>query len=131
MIEVLISIMLVAIICSSFLSVALTGRMSAERVKRRAAALFAVRRVSEALKAYVTADPALAAGPGGGFDGWRLPGDQSGLSALAAGRHPLDPVIWAAELAPVSGRVEYDVAVRMTPSGPEPTVTFKIGWDEP
>lgn len=109
----------------------LTERAAAGLTERRAAAADAVRRLAEELSPYVTADPALAAGPGKGFDGWSLPGDLSGKRALEAGEHGLDPAAWSAALIPYGGVLSYTVAVRETPSGPQPDVSFRVTWEEP
>lgn len=131
LVEVIVSVLLVAIMATSFMSIALTSRTDRGRLARRAAADASVRRVAESLSAYVTADRTLARGPGSGFDGWTLPGDSSGLRALDAGHHPLDPSAWAPALEEAGGTIAYDVTVRATPSGPQPTVAFRVDWSEP
>lgn len=131
LIEVIIATLLFALVAVPVMSVALTGRMSSGRFDRRVAAAAAMRSMSESLKAYVTADPALAAGPGAGVDGWSLPGDASGLRALAPGRHDLNVAQWAPVLAPYGGKVSYTVVAAATPLGPQPTATFSVTWDEP
>lgn len=133
LIEVVISMLLLAMISVPIMATILTGAMSSGRLQRRGDAAAAVRRVSENLKAYVTADPSLALGPGVGSDGWSLPGDSSGLSALQGGRHPLSAEMWLQTLAPnpYSGRISYDVTDRMTPSGHQPDVRFAVSWTEP
>ncbi len=123
--------LLIGFMAASFMSVALTGKMSHGHIERRIAAAAAIRRASETLKAFVTADRSLSRGPGVGMDGWSLSGDQSGLSALEAGHHDLDVGTWAPELAPVGGAVAYDVTVRAAPLGPQPTVAFSVTWNEP
>ena len=113
------------------MSVALSSSMNTGHTDRRLAAAAAVRKISESLKAYVTADPTLARGPGVGSDNWSLPGDSSGLTALEAGHHQLASAQWLSALQTFNGRISYDVVVRATPSGPQPDVTFSIAWDEP
>lgn len=125
------SVLLVGIMAMSFMSIALTGRMSRGRIQHRAAAAASIRRVSESLKSFVTADQSLARGPGNGVDGWSLPGDFSSLTALDAGVHPLSVATWAPELEPLAGEISYVVAVRNTDSGPQPTVSFNVSWVEP
>lgn len=129
--EVIVSILLLAMMATPIMSVALSGRMASGRADRRIAAAAAVQRVSEHLKAYVTADRILARGPGDGDDGWRLPGDASKLPALEPGHHELEPALWSPALETYSGRISYDVAVRRAPSGAEPAVTFSVSWTEP
>lgn len=129
--EVIVAILLLAMMATPIMSVALSGRMASGRADRRIAAAAAIRRVSEHLKAYVTADRALARGPGDGDDGWALPGDASKASALDPGHHELEPAVWVPALAPFSGKISYDVSVRRTPSGAEPSVGFRVSWDEP
>jgi hypothetical protein len=129
--EVVISILLLAMLTTPIMSVALSGRMASGRADRRIAAAASIRRLSESLKAYLTADRALARGPGAGLDGWSLPGDLSLLPAFEPGRHELDPSVWAPALAPFSARVFYTVAARPTALGPQPDVTFSVEWKEP
>ncbi|MDE2509758.1 MAG: prepilin-type N-terminal cleavage/methylation domain-containing protein [Elusimicrobia bacterium] len=132
LVEVVISILLMAMLAVPIMSVAMSGHMAAGRAARRVAAAAAVRRISEHLKAYVTADRTLVRGPGDGDDGWHLPGDQGAREALGPGRHVLDPTRWLpAELTAVGGRISYDVTPRRTPLGIEPDVRFSVGWDEP
>lgn len=129
--EVIVSILLLAMMATPIMSVALSGRMASGRADRRIAAAAAIRRVSEHLKAYVTADATLARGPGDGDDGWRLPGDSSKLPALGPGHHELEPARWSPALETYSGRISYDVEVRSTPSGAQPSVSFSVSWTEP
>ncbi len=131
LVEVVIAILLLALIALPLMMALVTGRTASGRSARSVLATAAIHRVSEHLKAYVTADRSLARGPGVGADGWSLPGDRSGSWALAAGRHELDGATWAPDLAAYGGRLAYDVTVRQTPSGPVPTVTFDMTWDEP
>lgn len=131
LIEVVVSMLLIAVMAALSMPAFLTGRMSEGRSQRRDAAADAVQRLSQELKNYVTADRSIVNGPGAGADGWSLPGDRSNTWALAAGQHDLDPALWAAALTPFQGTISYAVTVRATPSGPEPTVTFQVGWQEP
>lgn len=131
LVEVIIATMLVAMMTVPIMSLALTSRMSSGRLERRLAAANAIREISEKLKLYVTADRALAAGPGEGLNGWSLPGDRSGLPALAAGRHQLSTEIWAPALQPYKGEISYEVKPLATPAGPMPDVTFLVEWVEP
>lgn len=133
LVEVVIAVLLIAVMTGPMLSVALSGRMNMGRSDRRLAAAAAVRGLAEALKAYVVADPTLAAGPGVGVNGWGLPGDNMNgtLAALDAGHHALSPAQWLASLQAFNGRISYDVAIRSTPSGPQPDVAFSVAWDEP
>ena len=130
LIELIVATLMIGVIAGAMMSLTLTGRMSVGRVDRRVSAAAAVRGVSEALKAYVTADRALAQGPGAGPDGWTLPGDLSVLPAFGAGHHELSTAQWAPALAAQGGRISYDVAVRQTPSGPEPDVSFSVSWND-
>lgn len=123
--------LLIGIVSALSLPSFLSGSMSVGRFERRTAAVDAARRVAEELKQYVTADRSLVNGPGAGLDGWSLPGDLSGSWALAEGSHPLDSAVWAAPLAAYGGTLSYTVAVRNTPSGPQPDVTFRVDWAEP
>src|SRR4051812_43834760 len=107
MVEVVVAILLIAMMTGPMMSVALTSRMSVGRTDRRMAASICAKRVSEALKAYVTADRSLAFGPGMGADGWSLPGDQAGGYALGAGLHDLDSALWLQPLASYQGRISY------------------------
>jgi hypothetical protein len=133
LVEVIISILLVAMMTVPIMSTVLSGAMASGRIQRRLDAAAAVRRVSENLKAYVTADRAVARGPGGGVDGWVLPGDLSGQPGLQAGHHTLSSDVWLPTLAPrpYLGKISYDVTARMTPLGPEPDVSFAVAWTEP
>ncbi|MBI3564819.1 MAG: hypothetical protein HY079_06455 [Elusimicrobia bacterium] len=129
--EVVIAILIVAMMAVPIMSVALTGTLASGRGARRVAAASAVRRVSENLKAYVTADPAAATGPGEGLDGWTLPGDLSGARALAPGHHDLASARWAPELAAYRGAISYDVSLATTTAGPQPNVLFHVSWEDP
>jgi len=133
LIEVVIAILLLAMMTVPIMAAALSGRRLTERTTRRLQAAGHARRVAESLKAFVVADQALVSGPGDGPGGWSLPGDASGLSALAAGHHTLSPAMWLADLAaaPLNGTISYDVTVRMTPQGPQPDVAFDVRWTEP
>jgi len=134
LLEVVVAMLLIGIMSVMCMPAFLTGRMADGRANRSVAAADAVRRLAEELKLYVTADPALANGPGTGVDGWFLPGDTSGLRALESGVHNLDlahQASWAAPIAPLGGALSYTVAVRSTPAGPQPTVTFLVSWQEP
>lgn len=130
LVEVCVSVLLVALMTAPIMSTVLTSSISSKRGDRRLNAAAAVRGLSEHLKAFVTADRALARGPGVGPDGWSLPGDASYLWALEPGRHELDPARWAPGLAESGGRISYVVAVRETRTGPEPTVTFTVSWED-
>lgn len=130
LVELIIATLMIGVIAGAMMSVTLTGRMSVGRVDRRVAAAAAVRGVSEALKAYVTADRTLAQGPGVGADGWTLPGDLSVLPAFAAGHHELSTGRWAPVLAAQGGRISYDVTLRQTGSGPQPDVRFAVSWSD-
>jgi hypothetical protein len=57
----------------------------------------------------------------------------SGLAALQGGHHALSSALWLAPLSPKPyvGAISYDVTDRMTPSGPEPDVSFSVSWTEP
>lgn len=133
LVEVVVASLLLLVITVPIMSAALGGRSLTARTNRRLAAAGAMRRVSEELKAYVVADASLAQGPGSGGDGWALPGDQSGLRALAAGHHELTPSVFLPSLAgaPYNAVLAYDVAVRQTPQGPQPDVVFDASWSEP
>jgi len=129
--EVVIAILLVAMMAAPIMSVVLTSAMSSGRGARRVGAASDVRRVSEHLKAYVTADRGVVRGPGVGADGWTLPGDASGIGAFEVGRHPLSPALWAPDLAAYQGKIWYDVSMSTTPAGPQPNVTFGVSWEDP
>lgn len=129
--EVVISILILAMMATPIMSVALSGRMASGRADRRIAAAATIRRVSESLKPFVTADRTLARGPGAGDDGWGLPGDIGSRSAFSPGLHRLDPELWAPALVPFSPSVTYTVTVRRAPLGPQPDVTFEVDWKEP
>jgi len=130
MVEVCVSVLLVALMSAPIMSTVLTSSMSSRRGDRRMSAAAAVRGVSEHLKAFVTADRTLVRGSGEGTDGWTLPGDRSGMYALAPGRHELDAARWAPGLADCGGQIAYEVVVRASPAGPEPTVTFTVSWSD-
>jgi hypothetical protein len=131
LIEVVVSLLLLAMMTAPIMSAALGAQVFSGRSDRRLAAAAAVHRLSEHLKPYVTADRTAARGPGQGPDGWTLPGDESRLAALESGHHDLQAAQWASALAPYSGNISYDVVVRDTPSGPEPDVRFTVTWVEP
>lgn len=129
LLETAVAALFIALMAAAFMSTALTSQVSGARVQRRLAAAAATRRLAEHLKAYVTADRGLVNGPGVGGDGWSLPGDLSGLTALAPGRHPLDAGAWAPGLP--GATIFYDVAEEVTPSGRRPTATFSVSWEDP
>ncbi len=132
LVEVVIASLLIGMMTVPIMATVYNGRRLTERTTRRVQAAAHVRRLTEALKPYVVADKSLAQGPGTGALGWNLPGDTSPLTALAAGRHDLDPEVWLPDMhaAPLNGRISYDVAVRLTPQGPQPDVTVQVAWDE-
>lgn len=131
LVEVVISMLLIALVFSLSMPAFLTGKMAIGRSERRDAAADAIHRLSEELKEFVTADRTIVDGPGTGSDGWSLPGDRSGTWALAPGTHDLEPATWAAALMPYQGTLSYMVTIRATPSGPEPNVSFRVAWTEP
>lgn len=133
LVEVLVGIVLVAVVVVSSMGVAVTSTGNAGRMDRRREAAQRVRALSDALRGYVTADPSLAAGPGDGPDGWRLPGDACACAALAAGRHELDPGYWLGSLAaaPYGGTIAYTVTYDVAAAGAQPTVAFDVAWSEP
>lgn len=133
LIEVVISILIVAVVTMSVFSVALVGRQSKGRATRRAAAAFAQRRLLEELKNYITADIEAVPGPGAFPNGWGLPGDHCGCWALTAGTHRLDADVWLPQLAgrPYNGVISYLVTTEAVSVGDLPTVTASVAWDEP
>lgn len=131
LVEVVIAMLLLLIASSAITGTVLTGRQSSGRTVRRAQAAQAVRRVTEALKIYQTADPTAATGPGNAPNGWGLPGDDCGCAAFSIGRHNLDSAVWAPDLAAQGGAISYRVRMRNTALGPQPSVTFNVTWAEP
>jgi len=132
LIEVVIASLLLAMMTIPIMSAAFGGRQLTAKTSRRLQAAADARHAAEALKAYVVADATLAAGPGVGIGGWVLPGDTSGLNALAAGHHVLSPSVWMPDLAPApwNGNISYDVTIRSTPQGPQPDVAFNMQWTD-
>lgn len=130
LIEAVASMMIVAMMTAPIMATVLSASISSQSSSRRSAAADAARGLSEHLKAYVTADASLVAGPGAGADGWSLAGDASGLAAFAAGHHALEAAIWAPALRDCGGQISYDVSVRDTPAGREPDVTFNVSWND-
>lgn len=132
LIEVVIASLLLAMMTVPIMTAAYGGRQMAARTTHRLQAAGHARHAAEALKAFVVADATLVSGPGSGSDGWALPGDTSGSSALAAGRHVLSPAEWLPNLAapPCNGEISYDVTVRLTPQGPQSDVVFNVQWTE-
>lgn len=130
LVEVVISILLVAMMTGPIMSTVLSASMAQKRSEHRVAAAAAARGLSERLKAFVTADRSLANGPGVGRDGWSLPGDGTEAYALAPGTHRLDAGVWAPGLKDCGGSISYSVAVRDTPSGPEPDVRMNVSWED-
>lgn len=110
------------------MSAAFGGRQMTAKTSLRLQAAADAQHLAEALKAYVVADTTLAAGPGDGSGGWALPGDTSGLNALAAGHHALSSAVWLTDLTGYGGTISYDVTVRLTPQGPQPDVAFNVQW---
>lgn len=133
LVEVLISVLLIAIVAGATFSVGLVARQNAGKRFRKLAAARASQKVLEALKSYVVADTAIIPGPGAAPNGWGLPGDSCGCYALAGGRHELDPSLWLPELAaaPYGGTIAYEVALRPSATGPIPDVRLDIDWSEP
>jgi type II secretory pathway pseudopilin PulG len=130
LIEVIVAGLLLGMMTIPIMAAALGGRQLTAKTSRRLQAAADLRHAAEALKAYVVADTTLVSGPGTGGGGWVLPGDTSGLKALAAGHHVLLPATWLPDLAvpPYNGTISYDVAVRSTPQGPQPDVVFNVQW---
>lgn len=130
MIELVIAVLIIGVMTAPMVTIGLSGRINMAKTDRRLAAAAAVRKVSEALKAYVTADRTVANGPGSGATGWMLPGDSSNLPALESGTHTLDVSTWAPSLASVGGTLSYTVTQRSTPSGTMADVAFTISWND-
>jgi hypothetical protein len=130
LIEVVIASLLLTIITVPIMAAAVSGRQMTARTSRRLQASADARYAAESLKAFVVADTTLVSGPGTGVGGWALPGDASGLNALAAGHHDLSPAAWLKDLGapPYNGTISYDVTVRLTPQGPQPDVVFNVQW---
>lgn len=128
LIEVIISCGLVMIITIPIMAAALGGHQLTGNTSNRLQAAADARHLSEALKAYVVADTSIVVGPSGAagaVNGWVLPGDSSGLYALAVGTHTLDPATW---LPGLNGTISYTVATRQTPQGPQADVSFNVQW---
>lgn len=132
LVEVVIGMLLVALLIGAMMSIALTGKIGVKKSEKRAVAAMAGGRLLDQLKRYVTADPAASPGPSPGHapNGWGLPGDSCGCYALAAGRHELSADEWLPELAASGGTISYEVRVTATASGPAPTVSLKIDWND-
>ena len=132
LVEVIIATLLIAMMTIPIMTAAMGGHQLTGKTSRRLQAAADARQAAEALKAYVVADTTIVSGPGIGTGGWALPGDASGLNALAAGHHDLNPATWLAGLSapPFNGTISYDVTVRSTPQGPQPDVTFNLQWTE-
>lgn len=113
LVETLVGVMLIAVVVTSVFSLVLTARMTSVKSERRGQAVLYQRRVLEALKPYVRADPS-APGP---TASWRLPGDTVNGWALAAGGH--DVSSWLSSkfcsLDPSNCKLTYTVVD--TPSG--------------
>ena len=133
LVEVVLAMLLIGIMCALVMPVFLSGSMAAGRSERREAAADAVRQLSEELKSYVTANPALATGPGdkNKSNGWSLRGDSKVQEALAPGKHELDVTQWAKPLVAYKGKLSYTVIPNQTLSGNQPKVQFDVTWDEP
>ena len=132
LIEVVIASLLLAMMTVTIMAAALSGRKLTARTTRRLQAAAHARQAAEALKAFVVADQTIVSGPGTGSNGWALPGDASGMSALQQGTHALSPAMWLPDLAapPYNGTISYDVTVRQTPQGPQPDVVFNVQWTD-
>ena len=132
LIEVIIASMLLMMMTVPIMSAALGGRSMTVKTNHRLQAAAGARQVAEALKSYVVADVTLANGPGVGTGGWQLPGDSTGLNALAQGHHVLSASQYLPNLAaaPNNGAISYDVTIRLTPQGPQPDVSVSVTWDE-
>jgi len=127
--EIVIAVLVLGMTAAAVMPVFLTSAMSTKRVDRRQAAVDCIRRLTEELKGYVAADHINVTGPGGGTNGWYLPGDTSGKWALQEGAHSLDPRVWCPSLADCAVAVSYTVTVRYTMSGPQPDVSVTVDWD--
>ena len=143
LIEVIIATLLVAMITIPIMAAAFSGHQLTAKASNKLQAAADVRRLSEALKAYVVACPykalpsactpdATYPGPAGGINSWAVPGDTSGKNAFDEGPHSLDKATWLPGLdAPqYNGAISYNVTIRQTPQGREPTVTFNVSWTD-
>jgi hypothetical protein len=125
-VEVIMSVLLVASIAVVCATVSITGRANEYRLRKRVAAGLAAQRLLEELKGYVTADVDAAPGPGGPPNGWGLPGDLCGeCEALRPGRHRIDAGVWMPELAQSTGTLSYVVSLS---SADQPTVELEVSW---
>lgn len=140
LVETLIAVLLISVVVTSVFSLALTAKISSVKTERRASGMFYVRRTTEKLKAYVTADKtaAVAAAMGAPVD-WKLPEDacNSGLGTCSAANcwaleictHDVTAMLPAAlSGAPINAKLAYTVTSACDSCAK--TVTFSYTWDE-
>lgn len=139
LVETLIAVLLISVVVTSVFSLALTAKISSVKTERRASGMFYVRRTTEKLKAYVTADKTAATAVAMGAPvNWKLPEDScnSGLGtcpavcwALDVCTHDVTAMLPAAlSAAPINAKLAYTVSSACDSCAK--TVTFSYTWDE-
>ena len=143
--EVLISVLLVAAIAMAVMSVSVTSKKAGVTSNTTLMANEAVRHLSDNLKAYVT-DPNMAGNgtarslgfpvPGGGPNGWSLPGERGwALSPGVVHTIPINSQMWKRlvppQLQPYNPTLTY--TVQQVPVGGMNSnkVDIKLTWNPP
>ncbi|MBI3553304.1 MAG: type II secretion system protein [Elusimicrobia bacterium] len=150
LLEVIISMMLTAILCSAVFSIAITAQQSSNKIDRRVIANQCQRHLSEMLANYVSGDYSATndriAGPTSttpGVASWYINGatgedgrvivDSCGACyALSPGVHTLTNFLpgWF-EVQPFNGAISYTITNTALTNGNQPNVSISVTWTEP
>ncbi|MFA6031068.1 MAG: type II secretion system protein [Elusimicrobiota bacterium] len=131
LIEILISVLLIAAVVTSIFPLLLTSKLQVVKSGRRGEALNYTRQAMETLKAFTTGDSSYPTGPGGALP-WTYPGEAcGGCWALAPGTHNLTPTLPASFTgAPVNGTISYTVSDFACGSRTCKQVQFSANWSD-
>lgn len=132
LIEILISVLLIAAVVTSIFPLLLTSKLQVVKSGRRGEALNYTRQAMETLKAFTTADPSYPTGPGSAAQPWTYPGEPcGGCWALAPGVHDLTQTLPAAfRASPVNGTLSYTVSDFACGSRTCKQVQFTSNWSD-
>ena len=130
LVEVIISVLLMAVAVSAIMSAMVSTSLQSGRSQDREQVALCLTQLLQELKDYVTADPAPSPdAPGGaGPDGWQLPGDACNCWALDETRNHDVTARLPAPLAQAGARMSYAVKVVQANGLDTRQVTATLTW---